>query len=206
MTIKTRFALTLLLAAGAALTQTACVPLVVGGAMVGGAMVASDRRTSGIQVEDQSIELKAGRRISEQLGDRVHINTNSYNRVVLLTGETRNDADKAAAERVARGVENVQHVINEIEVGMLSSLSSRANDVAIATKVRATLLDAPELMSNAFYVVVERGNVYLMGRVTEREATRASELVRGIKGVNKVVRTFELISEEELARITPKKN
>jgi osmotically-inducible protein OsmY len=189
---------------GMAALQTACVPLVLGGVAVGGALVATDRRTSGTQVEDQGIELKAATRLREQLGDRVHINVNSYNRIVLLTGETRNDEDKAAAERIVREIENVNSVLNELGVGMLSSLSSRASDVAIATKVKASLVDARDLISNAFYVVVERGDVYLMGRVTQREADRATFIARGVSGVNKVVRAFEVISEDELARITPK--
>jgi len=176
----------------------------VGGAMVGGALMATDRRTSGTQVEDEGIEFKVGARLREQLGDRVHINVNSYNRMVLLTGETRNDEDRARAEQIAAQVENVNRVLNEVGVGMLSSISSRSNDVFIAGKVKASLLDARDLMSNAFYTVVERGNVYLMGRVTEREAHRASEVARGVSGVQKVVRAFEIISEEELARITPK--
>lgn len=189
----------------AALLSSACAPLVVGGAMVGGALMATDRRTSGTQVEDEGIEFKVGARLREQLGDRVHINVNSYNRMVLLTGETRNDEDRARAEQIAAQVENVNRVLNEVGVGMLSSISSRSNDVFIAGKVKASLLDARDLMSNAFYTVVERGNVYLMGRVTEREAHRASEVARGVSGVQKVVRAFEIISEEELARITPKK-
>ena len=186
-------------ALGGALLQTACVPLIVGGAAVGSAMVATDRRTSGTQLEDQGIELKTANRIREQLGDRVHINVNSYNRMVLLTGETRNDEDRAAVERIAQGVENVGNVLNEVGVGMLSSLSSRANDVAIAAKVKASLVDAKDLITNAFYIVVERGNVYIMGRVTEREASRATEIARGVRGVQKVVRAMEIISEAELA-------
>lgn len=191
--------LILAVALGGALLQTACVPLIVGGAAVGSAMVATDRRTSGTQLEDQGIELKTANRIREQLGDRVHINVNSYNRMVLLTGETRNDEDRAAVERIAQGVENVGNVLNEVGVGMLSSLSSRANDVAIAAKVKASLVDAKDLITNAFYVVVERGNVYIMGRVIEREATRAIEIARGVRGVQKVVRAMEIISEAELA-------
>ncbi|KAI1694013.1 BON domain-containing protein [Ditylenchus destructor] len=198
MMTKTR-CLILAAALGGALLQTACVPLIVGGAAVGGALVATDRRTSGTQLEDQGIELKTSNRIREQLGDRVHINVNSYNRMVLLTGETRNDEDRAAVERVTQGVENVSSVLNEVGVGMLSSLSSRANDVTISAKVKASLVDAKDLISNAFYVVVERGNVYIMGRVTEREANRATEIARGVRGVQKVVRAMEIISEQELA-------
>ncbi len=191
----------------AALTVSlsACAPLVVGGAMMGGALVATDRRTAGTQLEDQGIELKAAMRLKEQLGDRVHINVNAYNRVLLLSGEVKDEADKQRAQTIAAQVDNVARVVNELQVGFISSLSSRSNDLVLAAKIKATLIDARDLMSNAFQVVVERGEVYLMGRVTEREAHRASELVRGIPGVQKVVRVFDILSEEELARLVPPK-
>lgn len=189
---------------GAALLSSACAPLILGGAMVGGVMMSTDRRTSGTQIEDQGIELKAGARLREQFGERAHINVNSYNRIALLTGEAPTEADREAAERLVAQVENVSRVLNEIGVAGKSSLTSRSNDVLIASKVKASLVDARDLISNAFYVVVERGTVYIMGRVTEREATRAAEIARGVSGVQKVVRAVELISEEELARITPK--
>ncbi len=200
----TRRSLVLLPVLAAALMSTACAPLMVGGAMVGGALMATDRRTSGTQVEDQGIELKANARLREQFGSRVHINVNSYNRLVLLTGEVPSEADRAAAERTVAQVENVSRVLNELAIAGNSSLTSRSNDVALASKIKLSLIDARDLISNAFYVVVERGTVYVMGRVTEREATRASEIIRGISGVQRVVRAFEVISEEELARITPK--
>jgi len=194
----------LLAALAGALLSTACAPLIVGGAMVGGALVATDRRTSGTQLEDQGIELKASARVREQLGDRAHVNVNSYNRLVLVTGEVASEADRATLERIVGGVENVTTVLNETAVMGNSSLTSRSNDLLIAGKVKARLVDARDLISNAFYVVVERGTVYMMGRVTEREAARASEVVRTVSGVAKVVRAFEILSEEELARITPK--
>jgi osmotically-inducible protein OsmY len=129
----------------------------------------------------------------------------SHNRVLLISGEVRNDEDKAEAERIATQVENVQRVVNEIQVGFLASLTQRSNDLVLAGKVKATLIDARDLQSNAFNVVVERGEVYLMGIVTEREANRATELVRGIPGVAKVVRVMEVISEQDLARRVPAK-
>lgn len=187
----------------AGLLNTACAPLVIGGAMVGGAMVATDRRTSGIQVEDEGIEYKAAARVREYFGLNTHVNINSYNRLVLITGEVASEADRSKLETLVTGVENVRTVLNETAVLSTSSIGSRSNDVLIATKVKAKFVDAKDLLSNAFYVVVERETVYLMGRVTEREATRATELARGVSGVKKVVRAFEIISEEELARITP---
>jgi osmotically-inducible protein OsmY len=195
----------LTLVAVAAASLGACAPLVVGGAVVGTAMVTTDRRTTGTQVEDTGIETKATFRIRQAMGSRSNINAQAYNRVLLLTGEVRNDADKAEAERIAAGVENVTRVVNEIQVGFISSLTSRSNDVVLAGKIKATLIDARDLQTNAFNVVVERGEVYLMGIVTEREAHRATELVRGIPGVKKVVRLMETISEEELARRVPAK-
>lgn len=196
---------TLVLAALAASALSACAPLVVGGAVMGTAMVTTDRRTTGTQVEDTGIETKAAYRIGQALGSRTHINVQAYNRVLLLTGEVRNDADKAEAERIAAGVENVTRVVNEIQVGFISSITSRSSDVVLAGKIKATLIDARDLQTNAFNVVVERGEVYLMGIVSEREAHRATELIRGIPGVKKVVRVMETISEEELARRVPAK-
>lgn len=192
--------LTLLALAASAALQ-ACAPLVVGGAAVGGALMATDRRTSGTQVEDATIEVKGSNRAKEVLGERGHVNVNSYNRMVLLTGEVPNEADRAAVEQAVARVENVKSVVNELAVGFSSSLTSRSNDVLIESKVKATFLDAKDLMSNAFYVTAERGNVYLMGRVTEREASRATDLTRSISGVVKVVRVFEIITEAELAEL-----
>lgn len=197
--------LTLALTLAAATLATGCAPLLIGGAMVGTVQVATDRRTSATQLEDETIELKAGARIREKLGDRVHVNVNSYNRVALITGEARNEADQAELERLVAGVENVTRVMNEVAVTLHSSLSGRSNDVVIQGKVKARLIEARDLISNAFYVVVERGEVFLMGRVTEREAARATEIARQVGGVKKVVRVFEIISEDELAQITPKK-
>ncbi|MFN4115263.1 MAG: BON domain-containing protein [Inhella sp.] len=193
-----------LIAIAAASLLSACAPLVVGGAVVGTAMVATDRRTTGTQVEDKGIELKAASRIREAMGSRTNINVQAYNRALLLSGEVRNEEDKAEAERIARAVDNVVRVHNEIQVGFLSSLTSRSNDLVLAGKIKATLIDAKTLQASAFTVVVERGEVYLMGIVTEREANLASELIRGIPKVAKVVRLFEIVSEEELARRVPR--
>ena len=200
-----KLSLTLAAAVLTSLLASGCAPLLIGGAMMGGVSVATDRRTSATQLEDETIEIKAAARIREKLGDKVHINVNSYNRVALITGEARNEADQAEVERIVTGVENVTKVLNETAVTMHSSLSGRSNDVVIQGKVKAQFIDARDLLSNAFYVVVERGQVYLMGRVTDREADRATEIARQVGGVKKVVRAFEIISEDELAHMTPKK-
>lgn len=200
-----KLTLTLTAAVLASTLATGCAPLLIGGAMVGGVTVATDRRTSGSQLEDETIEVKAGARVREQLGEKVHATVNSYNRVVLITGEANSEESRAALDGIVGGVENVQKVLNETAVMAASSLSSRSNDVVIQGKIKAQLIEARDLLSNAFYVVVERGQVYLMGRVTEREADRATEIARQVSGVRKVVRAFEIITEEELARTAPKK-
>lgn len=187
--------------AGGALSG--CAPLVLGGAAAG-AFVATDRRTSGMQVEDKAIQIKTKRRLRDALEGRGHINVNAYNRTVLLTGEVDSEADRAAAEQSAARVENVVKVINQLMVGPASSLTTRSNDVLMAGKVRATLVDARDVMSNAFDIVVERGEVFLMGLVTEREARRAAELTASIPGVRRVVKAFEIISEDELAHKLPR--
>lgn len=180
-----------------------CAPLVLGTA-AGGAFFATDRRTSGAQVEDQTIEIKAGNRLRDVVSDKGHVNTHAYNRMLLLTGEVPTEEERAAAEQAVKNIENLNGgVVNEIAVMPASSVSTRGNDIVLSTKVRATLVDAPDLISNAFKIVVERGEVYLMGMVTEREAKRSSELIATIKGVRRVVKVFQILTEDELANKLP---
>jgi osmotically-inducible protein OsmY len=178
-----------------------CAPLIVGGAVMTG-IVATDRRTTGAQVEDEGIELKVASAVRQELGDRVHLNVTSFNRKVLLSGEARTQADKDRAEKLAQGQENVQSVVNDLAVAPPSSLTQRSKDTVTTSQVKAAFIDAKDLQVNSIKVVTERGIVYLMGRVTAREAKRASDIVRGIGGVTKVVRVFDEISEEELKRLS----
>ena len=175
----------------------------MGGAVVGGTLVANDRRTSGAQLEDEGIELRSASRIRSNVGDRVHVNVNSYNRQVLLTGEVPTAQDQLLVEQIVSRVENVSSVVNELAVIGNSSLTQRSSDVLVTGRVKALLVDAKDLFANSFRVVTERGTVYLMGRVTQREADRGTAVARGTPGVQKVVRIFDIISEEELARQLP---
>ena len=182
---------------------SACVPMVLGGAFVGTTMVATDRRTSGAQLEDEGIELRANNRIGQALGEQAHINVTSYNRQVLLTGEVPTATDKQKLDDLVLKVENVRSVVNEVAVLGATSLSQRSSDTLVTGKVKAALVDARDLQSNVFKVVTERGVVYLMGRVSQREADRATELARNVSGVQKVVRVFEVLTEEELKNAIP---
>ena len=191
----------------ALLTQSGCAALVVGGA-VGTAMVASDRRSTGTQIEDESIELKAVTRIRDTVGERGHVNVVSYNRMVLLTGEVASEADRSAIEQTITRIENVRSTVNELAVSGSSSLTARSNDAILTSKVKASYVDAKDLQVNTLKVVTERATVYLLGRVSEREATRAADIARGVSGVQKVVKVFEILTEAELAALgsEPKKN
>ena len=188
--------------AGTVLSLTACFPLLLGGA-VGGALVATDRRTSGSVVEDEGIELRASSRIREGLGERVHINVTSYNRQVLLTGEVPSLQDKQLVEQIVSRVDNVRNIVNELGVMGNASLTQRSSDSLVTGRVKAALVDAKDLFANAFKIVTERGTTYVMGRVTEREAKRATDVISSTSGVQRVVRILEIISEDELARLQP---
>jgi osmotically-inducible protein OsmY len=178
-----------------------CAPLIIGGAAVGTALMATDRRTSGAQIDDEAIELRAAMRIREALGDQVHVNVTSYNRQVLLTGEVPSEAARQQAEQVTSRVDNVRSVVNELAAMAPTTVPQRSVDVFITGKVRASYVDAADLQANAFKVVTERGTVYLMGRVTQREAERGTLIARQIGGVNKVVRMFEIVTNEDLRQL-----
>ncbi len=181
---------------------SACAPVMLAG-FAGTAMVASDRRTSGAQLEDETIELRGSARIRDALGERAHVNINSYNRQVLLTGEVATERDKQIVEGLLEKLENVKTVVNEMSIMQPSSLSSRSNDLLLSAKVKAALVDSRDLFANSFKIVAERGTVYVMGRITQREANSATNVIRNVNGVNKVVRLFETISEEELRNLLP---
>lgn len=195
--------LTLAAAAAALLggALSGCAPLVIGGA-AGTVLVASDRRSAGAQLEDETIELRARSSIRDQLGTRVRVDVTSYNRQALLTGEVASAQDKQAVERLVRQVDNVKSVVNELAVRNTPSLWDRSNDALITGRVKAAFIDA-KVQVNAVKVVTEHAVVYLMGRVTQAEADRATEAARSIRGVQRVVRIFEIISEEELKRLQP---
>jgi osmotically-inducible protein OsmY len=198
---RSRPLLALLLAASLLPALSGCAALLIGGAFVGGALVVTDRRTTGTQYDDQAIEFKSGSRARELLGDRGHVNTTSYNRQVLLTGEVATEADKASMEQAVGRIDNVRTVFNELGVTGISSLNSRSADALLTSKVKASLVDAKDILANVFKVVTERGTVYLMGRVTEREAARATEVAQRVPGVVKVVRVFDILTEAELAEL-----
>ena len=176
---------------------------VVAGAAVSGAMATADRRTLGAQTEDKAIAVKADTRLGSIVGDAGHVNVNCYNRKVLLTGEVRDEAMKRAVENEVRGISNVESVSNELEIAGVSSYTSRSSDALITSKVKLSLADKNTIKATSFKVVTERGNVYLMGLVTQREGNIAAQVAQGVSGVMRVVKIFEYISEEDLRSMQP---
>lgn len=180
-----------------------CVAVVVGGAVMG-TLAATDRRTFGAQTEDKAIVLKGEMAVKRALGDAAHVNVNSFNRRALLTGEVADEAARQAAEKEIKAIQGVMSVQNELAISGLTNLSSRSSDIVITTKVKASLVDAKDLYSSAFKVITEAGDVYLMGRVTQREGNVAASIAAGVAGVRKVVKVFEYISEDELKTLLAK--
>ncbi len=180
-------------------------PLMFGG-VIGGAMVASDRRSTGIQLEDETIEQRSATAIRENFGTKEHISITSYNRQVLITGEVSADTVRRQVESLIGRIENVRAVVNELVIGPASSMSDRTSDALLVAKVKASMVDTEDVFANVYKVVGERGTIYLMGRVTQREAKRATDVVRGVAGVKRVVRVFEYITEDELRALQPKRS
>ena len=205
--IERRFAgfkrplMTIVLCGAMAASLQGCIEMAVGSAVMG-TLAATDRRTFGAQTEDKAILVKGEARIPNVVGGAGHVNVTSFNRKVLLTGEVRDEAMKAAVEREVAAIEGVQSIVNELEVAGVSSFTSRSNDTLITGRVKAAFVDNKELYANSIKVVTERGIVYLMGRVTSREGQLAAEVARNVSGVQKVVKVFEYISEEDLKQLT----
>ncbi len=179
-----------------------CIGVMVGGA-VAGAVATADRRTLGAQADDKSISVKADLRVPNVTGKHGHVNANSFNRKVLLTGEVKDEAMKAAVEREVRAIDGVISVINELEIAGPASYTSRSSDTLITGKVKASLVEMKTISASSFKVVTERGVVYLMGRVTQREGQVGADVARGVSGVQKVVKILEYITEDELKAIAP---
>lgn len=195
--LKNRRTMLALAMAAAVLPVTGCAPLVVGGAVAGTAMVATDRRSTGSQLDDQSIELRLSNAFGEKFTrDQANISVTSYNRRVLLTGEVTNESAKAEAQALAEKSPNVAAVLNELYVGNLSTLANRNFDTALTAKVIAALAAAQDVPSGTIKVVTSRSVVYLMGLVTPHEGELAARVASRVAGVHKVVKCFEYLPDK----------
>lgn len=194
-----RAALAAVLGVSALAGLTGCFPIVATTAATT-ALVATDRRTAGAQLDDQRIEMRANKLIGDTSLEPYHIDTTSYDRRALLTGEVPNEQAKEQAGKIVSGIEGVRGVTNELQIGPNASFQERSQDTVITGRIKASFVDAKDLNANAFKVVTELGVVYMMGRVTQREADRATDIARSISGVKRVVTLFELISDADIAK------
>jgi osmotically-inducible protein OsmY len=200
----TRGLFTLALGATLLVSLQACVPLMVGGT-VASAIVATDRRTLGAQTDDAAIELKAAGRASKITGDKGRVAVTSFNRIVLLTGEVADEKMKAEVQKQIETIPGIQSIENDLTIAPVSTVGVRSNDALITGKVKAAIIDTHDLYVNAFKVHTDRSVVYLMGRVTEREAKLGAEVARNAASkINKVVLLFEYIDEAEAKKFIPK--
>jgi osmotically-inducible protein OsmY len=181
-----------LLAAAVPLLQ-ACFPLAITG-MGTAALMATDRRTPGIYIEDETIEWKAVAQLRDGRFGGAHVNPTSYNRRVLLTGEAPDEGVKKQAEAAVRAVLNVKEVTNEVQVAGASSLASRGNDALVTSNVKARMVNNGKFSPTHVKVLTEAGVVYLMGLVTVPEGEAAAEIARTTSGVNRVVKVFEYVN------------
>ena len=170
---------------------TGCVPAVIAVGAGTTALVATDRRTTGTQVDDEGIELKIAERANAQYGDRIHLNVTSYNGIVLLTGEVPDQGVLASVGNLAKTTEKVRTVQNELVVAPNTDMSQRTNDTYITSKVKTRMIEANKFPPNAVKVVTERGVVYLMGIVTRPEGAAAGETAATTSDVVRVVKLFE---------------
>jgi osmotically-inducible protein OsmY len=178
-----------------------CVPVVIGAGAAAGYSSLEDRRTTGTQIEDESIEVRASNRINDRFGARVHVNVTSYNRIALITGEVPDGQARDEVEKIVRAVPSVRDVTNDLQIAGISGLGSRTNDSYITTKVRGRLLDTKRTKNVHVKVVTEAAVVYLMGVVTEAEADEVVEIARNTGGVRKVVKAFEYCrTSDEICR------
>lgn len=163
------------------------------------ALIADDRRTTGMYVEDENIELKAlSKMMSEFKGS--HVNVTSFNRKALITGEVSTEDTKKAVEDAVKSIPSVRSVENELVIGGNSSITSRGNDSIITSAVKARMVGNARFSANHVKVVTEAGTVFLMGLVTEAEGDAAVEVARSTSGVLRVVKVFEYVPESAVRR------
>lgn len=197
-----RFSLTLVAALmGAALSLPACAPLVIGGIAAGTAIVATDRRTTGTQLDDKTLEVRVANELSDALrGKVVHINVNSFERRVLLTGEVASEVVRAEAGAIAARSKTVRLVNNELVIAAPSTFSERTDDNTLGAKVRAAFVNTREIAFNSVDIVTERRVIFLMGAVTQKEADVAAHVASRVPGVQQVVKLFDVVASPSTAQ------
>ncbi len=201
MKLSHRWFLAALAVAMASLALSGCAPLVIGAVAAGTAIVATDRRSTGTQLDDKTIQVRVANDLQDALrGNDIHINVNSFERRVLLTGEVNTEAIKAQAGDIAARSKEVRMVNNELIVAKPSTFSERTDDNTLGARVRGAFVNTKEIAFNSIDIVTERRTIYLMGAVTQKEADVAAHVASRVPGVKQVVKLFDVASAEEINR------
>ncbi|NNL95861.1 MAG: BON domain-containing protein [Xanthomonadales bacterium] len=171
--------------------MSGCAAVVVGGA----AIVASDRRTTGTVLDDQTTEVRVVDRIYATPGFEGgdHVKVEVYQGVVLLLGEVTTEEKRVRAGERAAEVDNVARVVNELTVDSEATMGERLDNTWLTTKVNTVLLKenpVPGFDATRIKVVTSKDNVYLMGLVSREEGEAVAEVVRNVGGVARVVKVF----------------
>lgn len=178
-----------------------CVPAAILTGTAVSVLSAHDRRLTGIQLDDETAEWKGSNRLPAHLKESSHVNFTAYNRILLISGEVPDATARLRIGKMAQGIEGIRQVHNELQLAPPASLGSRSNDAYISSKFKARLLESGEVSANHIKPLTERGTLFLMGIVSEREARAAIAMARTTDGVQKVVNLMEIIPEEEARRI-----
>jgi osmotically-inducible protein OsmY len=187
--------------ATSSILTSGCFPLAATGVVMG-ARALTDRRTVGAQAEDQGIELKASAQLRDAMRYPGGISVTSYNRRVLLTGQVANAEDKRRAEQIVGRIDNVRAVHNELQIAGQPGITATAADTTTTTAVKLAFAEDKEIPAGSIKIVTESGAVFLMGLVTQNEAQKAARVASRVRGVQRVVTVFEIISDAERDRVT----
>ncbi|MBL8405364.1 MAG: BON domain-containing protein [Dechloromonas sp.] len=179
----------------------ACVPALLVTGAAGTAISYHDRRSTGIQADDETSEWRGRNRVPPAYSDSANVNFTAFNRSLLVTGEVPNAQARADIGDMAERIEGIRRVHNELQIAAVSTLGSRSNDVFISSKYKARLLDNDRVASNHIKPVTENGVLFLMGIVNEGEAVAAVNLARTTAGVRNVVNLLEVLPDADIRRI-----
>jgi osmotically-inducible protein OsmY len=180
---------------------TGCIALIIGG-VAETALILGDRRPVSVVTLDRGIQLEADALISKKFQDNVHVNVNVFNQKVVLTGEATTQQLKDQIQNSILQVKNVKNIINEIQIGIPSSIGSRLSDSSLFTLIKAKLVTTNDVPANSIKIIVEAGSVYLMGITTELEAKAAATVSSKSSGsIKQVVKLFDIITEEEKKKL-----
>lgn len=164
-------------------------------AITTGATMATDRRSIGNQIDDQTIEVEAYNEITKNkaLNDNTNLHISSVNGSVLIIGQAPSAYLKDQAIQIINNIKGVVRIHNQIRIGNVTSVTTQTNDVWLTSKVKTALFRSDEVNGKDIKVITENGEVFLMGIVSTKEADAAVNITRNISGVNRVFKAFEYL-------------